>query len=101
MTSGKTDYESVQNNNQYNGGLVLYGQNITGTTVSSDLSVSANALTTGTGMYLTSSSITTGKLANITTGSANTWTGNGTTNGLVDLSSSSTAGGINASSILL
>lgn len=83
------------------GNLSLTSSNVSGTTTSSSLSVTANSLTTGTGEYLTSTSITTGKLLDITTGAGNTWLGNGTTNGLVDIASSSTAGTGSSSSMLL
>ncbi|OGY15934.1 MAG: hypothetical protein A3H88_00090, partial [Candidatus Blackburnbacteria bacterium RIFCSPLOWO2_02_FULL_44_9] len=72
----------------------------TGTTTTSAFVFTDGSLTSGTGIYNTSSSVTTGRLLDIAT-SGNTWTGNGTTNGLVDISSSSTAGTGSSSSILL
>ncbi|MDO8715891.1 MAG: hypothetical protein Q7J73_03665 [Dehalococcoidales bacterium] len=75
--------------------------NVSGATTSSAFVFTDSALTSGTLDYLTSSSVTTGRLLDISTAAANTWTGNGTTNGLVNLASSSTAGTASSSSILL
>ncbi|OGY10486.1 MAG: hypothetical protein A3E16_04315, partial [Candidatus Blackburnbacteria bacterium RIFCSPHIGHO2_12_FULL_44_25] len=72
----------------------------TGATTSSAFVFTDSALTSGTLDYLVSSSITTGRLLDIAT-SGNTWTGNGTTNGLINLASTSTAGTGSSSSILL
>ncbi len=73
---------------------------VTGTTTTSGFVFDATAITSGTGIYAVSDSITTGKLVDIAT-SGNTWTGNGTTNGLVNLASTSTAGTASSSDILL
>jgi len=83
-----------------NGSLVVTSANATGTTTSSALSVTDASLTTGTLGYLSSSAVTTGKLLDIAT-SGNTWTGNSTTSGLVNLASTSTAGTASDSDILL
>ncbi|MDO8716106.1 MAG: hypothetical protein Q7J73_04790, partial [Dehalococcoidales bacterium] len=72
----------------------------TGTTTSSGFVFDATAITSGTGAYLTSDSVTTGRLLDVAT-TGNTWTGNGTTNGLANITSTSTAGTASASSILL
>jgi hypothetical protein len=66
----------------------------TGTTTTSTLSMSDTTLTSGTLEYLSSNHITTGKLLDVAT-SGNTWIGNGTTNGLVNIASTSTAGANN------
>ncbi len=72
----------------------------TGTTTTSGFIFDATAITSGTGIYAVTDSVTTGKLLDIAT-SGNTWTGNSTTNGLVNLASTSTAGTLSASNILL
>jgi len=59
----------------------------TGTTTSSAWVFTDNALTTGTGAYISSSSITEGKLLHLSTGSANTWT----TGNLFDVTSTATS----------
>jgi len=82
------------------GTLSVVSDNATGTTTSSAFNLTDSSLTTGTLAYLNSSSIITGKLLDVTA-TNNTWTGNGTTNGLVDISSSSTAGTASSSSLLL
>ncbi|MEZ4210184.1 MAG: tail fiber domain-containing protein [Patescibacteria group bacterium] len=81
------------------GGITLTSTVATGTTTTSAFVVDAGDITTGTGLYLISDSVTTGRLADIAT-SGNTWTGNGTTNGLVNITSTSTAGSTSSSSIL-
>ena len=45
--------------------IVMGGANSTGTTTSSQISVPLNSLTTGTGLYLASSTLTTGKIIDI------------------------------------
>jgi len=59
----------------------------TGTTTSSAWVFTDNSLTTGTGMYISSSSITEGKLLHLSTGSANSWT----TGNLLDVTSTATS----------
>ncbi len=71
----------------------------TGTTTTSGFVFDATAITSGTGIYAITDSVTTGRLLDIAT-TGNTWTGNGTTNGLVNLASTSTAGTASSSSIL-
>jgi hypothetical protein len=60
----------------------------------------SSAVTSGTFWTHTGTAITTGKLFDIAT-SGNTWTGNSTTSGLVNISSTSTAGTASGSDILL
>lgn len=68
----------------------------TGTTTSSAFVFNASALTTGTAQYLTSATITTGKLLDINTASANTLT----TGTLLNIASTSTAGTASTSDYL-
>ncbi|MEP7166771.1 MAG: MerR family DNA-binding transcriptional regulator [Candidatus Woesebacteria bacterium] len=72
--------------NSGTGSQTFTSQDATGTTTSSAFVFTDNALSTGTGMYLNSSTITTGKLAQFTT------TGSTLTSGsLLDLSSAATS----------
>jgi hypothetical protein len=58
------------------------------------------AVNSGTFWATSATAITTGKIEDINTSTTNTWTGNGTSNGLVNISSTSTAGTGSGSSIL-
>lgn len=59
-----------------------------------------DATQTGKVLDIVGSGVTTGRLLDVST-TGNTWTGNGTTNGLATISSSSTAGTAAGSSVLL
>ena len=54
--------------------LEAVSPNVTGTTSTSSFILTGNSLTSGTGLYTSSTSLTTGKLAQLSTGSANTLT---------------------------
>jgi hypothetical protein len=91
---------TIGNTSALTGATTLQSGVTTGTTTSSAFVLNAAALTTGTAEYLTSGTITTGKLLDVAD-TGNVWTGSGTTNGLVNFASSSIAGTGSASSILL
>ncbi len=86
--------------NSGTGTQTFTSQVVSGTTTSSGFIFDATAITSGTGLYMTTDSVTSGKLLDIAT-TGNTWTGNSTTTGLVNLASTSTAGTASDSDILL
>jgi hypothetical protein len=74
------------------GTITLSSANATGTGTSAGLAVATNSLSSGTGSYFTSSSITTGTLVDINTGAANTLT-SGTVLNVKSASTALTTGG--------
>ena len=105
VTIGNATTTTALNFNSGTSAQKFTSQVTTGSTTTSAFVFDATAVTSGTGLYLTTDSITSGKLADITT-TGNTWTGDsgvsGTVDdGLVNIASSSTAGSASDESALL
>ncbi len=81
-------------------GIKVFPTTTTGSGTSGGFVVDAESLTQGDAAAILSGTVTTGKLLKINT-VGNTWTGNSTSTGLVDITCSSTGGAVSDISMLL